>query len=115
VWIGYIYLRINKFILQGRADPQFNSDSYICYYFIYRMYSNIVSTPGVVSGRPRIVNTRLSVEFILGLLAEGASVNIKDKDGRTPLTLAKKTSDVDGMDEVRRVCFKLIKDAGGRE
>jgi len=74
VWIGYIYLRINKFILQGRADPQFNSDSYICYYFIYRMYSNIVSTPGVVSGRPRIVNTRLSVEFILGLLAEGASV-----------------------------------------
>jgi len=49
------------------------------------------------------------------LLAEGASVNIKDKDGRTPLTLAKKTSDIDGMDEARRVCFKLIKDAGGRE
>lgn len=38
------------------------------------MYPNIVSTPGIVSGRPRIVNTRLSVEFLLGLLAEGSSV-----------------------------------------
>jgi len=38
------------------------------------MFPNIVATPGIVSGRPRIINTRLSVEFILGLLAEGASV-----------------------------------------
>lgn len=38
------------------------------------MFPNIVATPGIVSGRPRIINTRLSVEFILGLLADGASV-----------------------------------------
>lgn len=38
------------------------------------MYPNIVCTPGIVSGRPRIINTRLSVEFLLGLLAEGCSV-----------------------------------------
>jgi uncharacterized protein (DUF433 family) len=39
------------------------------------MFPNIVTTPGIVSGRPRIINTRLSVEFLLGLLADGASVD----------------------------------------
>ncbi len=37
-------------------------------------FPNIVATPGIVSGRPRIINTRLSVEFILGLMADGSSV-----------------------------------------
>lgn len=37
-------------------------------------FPNIVVTPGIVSGRPRIINTRLSVEFILGLMADGSSV-----------------------------------------
>ena len=39
------------------------------------MFSNIISTQGVVSGKPRIINTRLSVEFLLGLMAEGAGVD----------------------------------------
>lgn len=38
------------------------------------MFPNIVSNPGIVSGKPRIINTRLSIEFLLGLMAEGASV-----------------------------------------
>ena len=37
-------------------------------------FPNIVATPGIVSGRPRIINTRLSVEFILGLMSDGSSV-----------------------------------------
>jgi uncharacterized protein (DUF433 family) len=31
----------------------------------------IVATPGVVGGKPAIKGTRLSVEFILGLFAQG--------------------------------------------
>jgi uncharacterized protein (DUF433 family) len=37
-------------------------------------FPNIVVTPGIISGRPRIINTRLSVEFILGLMADGSSL-----------------------------------------
>jgi uncharacterized protein (DUF433 family) len=33
----------------------------------------IVSTPGVVGGKPRVVDTRLSVEFLLGLFGAGWS------------------------------------------
>ena len=33
----------------------------------------IVSTPGIVGGRPRIKGTRLAVSFILDLLAAGSS------------------------------------------
>jgi uncharacterized protein (DUF433 family) len=33
----------------------------------------IVSTPGVICGKPRIDGTRLSVAFILGYLAAGSS------------------------------------------
>ena len=31
----------------------------------------IVATPGIVGGKPRVVDTRLSVEFLLGLLGAG--------------------------------------------
>lgn len=34
---------------------------------------NIVSGPDTLSGRPRIKNTRISVEFVLKLLASGWS------------------------------------------
>ncbi len=33
--------------------------------------NHIESTPGVCGGRPRVRNTRLTVEFLLGLKAEG--------------------------------------------
>lgn len=37
-------------------------------------FPNIEATPGVVSGRPRIKGTRLSVEFILSLIAGGSTI-----------------------------------------
>jgi uncharacterized protein (DUF433 family) len=37
------------------------------------MFSRIISSPGVLSGKPHIRGTRLSVEFLLELVASGAS------------------------------------------
>lgn len=39
------------------------------------MYDLIVATPGVLGGKPRIKDTRLSVQLILEFVAGGASVN----------------------------------------
>jgi len=39
------------------------------------MYDRIVSNPSVLSGKPCIRGTRLSVEFIIELIASGASVD----------------------------------------
>ena len=37
------------------------------------MFNHIVSNPGILGGKPCIRGTRLSVEFILELVASGAS------------------------------------------
>ncbi len=37
------------------------------------MFSRIVSTPDILRGKPRIRGTRLSVEFLLELIASGAT------------------------------------------
>lgn len=37
------------------------------------MFSRITSQPGVLGGKPCIMGTRISVEFILELIASGAS------------------------------------------
>lgn len=38
-------------------------------------FENIISNPGVLGGKPIIKNTRISVGFILELLASGGSVS----------------------------------------
>ena len=38
------------------------------------LLKRITSSPGVMTGKPVIQGTRLSVEYILSLLAHGASV-----------------------------------------
>jgi uncharacterized protein (DUF433 family) len=37
------------------------------------MFTRITATPGILGGKPCIKGTRISVEFILELLASGAS------------------------------------------
>jgi uncharacterized protein (DUF433 family) len=37
------------------------------------MFTHIVYSPGVLSGKPYVVGTRLSIEFILELFASGAT------------------------------------------
>jgi uncharacterized protein (DUF433 family) len=37
------------------------------------MFTRIVADPGVLNGKPRIKGTRISVEFILELMASGAT------------------------------------------
>jgi len=39
------------------------------------MYDRIVSNPSILGGKPCIRGTRLSVEFIIELIASGASVD----------------------------------------
>jgi uncharacterized protein (DUF433 family) len=39
------------------------------------MYDRIVSNPAVLGGKPCIQGTRLSVEFIVELIASGASID----------------------------------------
>ena len=38
------------------------------------MFPNIVTSPEIVSGRPGIILTKLTFEFLSGLLTDGASV-----------------------------------------
>lgn len=38
------------------------------------MFPHIVSDPAILSGKPCILGTRLSVEFLLELIASGASI-----------------------------------------
>ncbi|MFM2306583.1 MAG: hypothetical protein RLZZ367_1252 [Bacteroidota bacterium] len=38
-------------------------------------FEHIVSNPGVLGGKPVIRNTRISVDFILELIASGGSIN----------------------------------------
>jgi uncharacterized protein (DUF433 family) len=40
----------------------------------HELLERIVSDPEVVGGRPRIRGTRLTVRYIVGLLASGASI-----------------------------------------
>jgi uncharacterized protein (DUF433 family) len=37
------------------------------------MFSRIISNPSILGGKPIVLGTRLSVEFILELIASGAS------------------------------------------
>lgn len=37
------------------------------------MFSHIAYNPGILNGKPHIVGTRLSIEFILELVASGAT------------------------------------------
>lgn len=38
------------------------------------MFDRIVSNPGVLSGKPCIAGTRISVEFIIELIASGGTI-----------------------------------------
>ena len=38
-------------------------------------YPLIISDPGILNGKPIIAGTRISVEFIMELIASGATVN----------------------------------------
>ncbi|MBA3311898.1 MAG: DUF433 domain-containing protein [Planctomycetaceae bacterium] len=40
-----------------------------------RWQDRLVSTPGVLCGKPRLKGTRLSVSFILGHLASGSTID----------------------------------------
>jgi uncharacterized protein (DUF433 family) len=57
----------------------------------------IVATPGTMGGRPRIRGTRITVEFLLGLMSSGWSVqqileaysHLTDADVRAALAFAR--------------------------
>ena len=40
------------------------------------MFPRIVQDPGILGGKPCIKGTRLSVEFILGLIASGGTAEV---------------------------------------
>lgn len=50
------------------------------------LLTRIVSRPGVLAGKPTIRGTRLSVEYILNLLAHGATQEeiLSEYDGLAP-------------------------------
>jgi len=51
-----------------------------------QMLEKIVINPKVKVGKPVIKGTRLTVEYIIGLLAQGSTVNeiLQEYDGLTP-------------------------------
>ncbi len=41
----------------------------------HELLDQIVANPGILSGKPVVRGTRLSVQFVLGLLAHGATID----------------------------------------
>jgi uncharacterized protein (DUF433 family) len=52
----------------------------------YQLLERITTNPAVMAGKPVIKGTRLTVEYILNLLAHGASIGdiLEEYDGLSP-------------------------------